>query len=291
MKGVTHEILRRLPAVEFYETAFRKATGASLRLVPPEPAEKRLAFGPAANPFCALVACEACRQAEARAQRLAARKLAPQQIHCFAGLTVVAVPVVIGGRHVATLVSGQVFRREPTQRDFAMVAKMLRGGLDGNWERKARRAYFETPVVTAERFQAVTELVNVFARYLADYVSRSAIACSVEDPSAVASAKEFVQSHSEKPVTLSQVARHVHISPFYFCKLFKKATGITLTEYVAHVRVEKAKALLVDPALRISDVVFAAGFGSVPRFNSVFKRYVGMPATQYRATLRAPLAV
>jgi AraC-like DNA-binding protein len=37
--------------------------------------------------------------------------------------------------------------------------------------------------------------------------------------------------------------------------------------------------------------VYAAGFGSIPRFNSVFKRYVGVPPTQYRAALRSPLAV
>jgi AraC-like DNA-binding protein len=41
--------------------------------------------------------------------------------------------------------------------------------------------------------------------------------------------------------------------------------------------------------MRISEVVFAAGFGSIPRFNSVFKRYVGMPPTEYRTTLRAQL--
>jgi transcriptional regulator GlxA family with amidase domain len=61
---------------------------------------------------------------------------------------------------------------------------------------------------------------------------------------------------------------------------------MTLTEYVARVRVEKAKALLGDPSRRISEVVFAAGFGSIPRFNSVFKRQVGMAPTEYRASLR-----
>jgi AraC-like DNA-binding protein len=39
--------------------------------------------------------------------------------------------------------------------------------------------------------------------------------------------------------------------------------------------------------LRISEVVFAAGFGSIPRFNSLFKRHVGVAPTEYRATLRA----
>jgi AraC-like DNA-binding protein len=296
MKQVTFDDLAVLPVVQFYEVAFRKATGVSLKLVPPDEPEKRLSFGPSENPFCALVSgtpagCEACLEAEGRVQRSAARKLVPQQIHCFAGLTTVAVPVVMGGRHVATLLSGQVFRREPTQRDFALIAKMLDRGSNGDWEKKTRRAYFETPVVTAERFQAIVELVNVFAQYLADYASRCAIACSREEPSVVASAKEFVQSHIEEPVTLAQVAQHVHVSAFYFCKVFKKATGMTLTEYAARVRVEKAKTLLVDPSLRISEVVYAAGFGSIPRFNSVFKRYVGMPPTRYRATLRSQLAL
>jgi len=296
MKQVVFDDLANLPVVKYYETAFRKATGVSLKVVSPDSPEMHLSFGPSENPFCALVShtpagCEACLLEERRVQRSAARKLTPQQIHCFAGLTVVAVPVVIGGRHVATLLSGHVLRREPTQRDFTMVVKMLGGAPNGDWEKRARRAYFGTPVVTVERFQAVIELLNVFAQYLADYASRCAIASSHEEPTVVASAKEFVHSHVEESVTLAQVAQHVHVSPFYFCKLFKKATGMTLTEYVARVRVEKAKTLLVDPSLRISEVVYAAGFGSIPRFNSVFKQYVGMPPTQYRATLRSPLAV
>jgi AraC-like DNA-binding protein len=78
------------------------------------------------------------------------------------------------------------------------------------------------------------------------------------------------------------------VSRFYFCKLFKKATGMTLTQYVGRVRVERAKTLLVDPSLRVSEVVYAAGFGSIPNFNSVFKRHVGMAPSKYRQTLRSP---
>jgi two-component system response regulator YesN len=64
---------------------------------------------------------------------------------------------------------------------------------------------------------------------------------------------------------------------------------MTLTEYVMRVRLEKAKTLLVDPGLRISEIVFAVGFGSIPRFNSVFKQQMGMAPTDYRAELRAKL--
>ena len=292
MKPLAFEDLARLPVVQFYETAFRKATGVSLKVVPVDGDPMRSAITPFGNNFCALLAsaptsCSACLETEERARKSAARKLTTQQMYCYAGLTVVAAPVIVGGRHIATLLSGQVFRREPTERDFLMVLKMLGEELSSDWVKKTRDAYFETPVLTAERFQAAVQLLEVFAQYLADVASRQAIARAETDPQAVASAKEFIQSHVEETITLDQVVEHVHVSRFYFCKLFKKATGLTLTEYVARVRIEKAKALLGDPSKRISEVVFASGFGSIPRFNSVFKRHVGMPPTEYRATLQS----
>jgi len=292
VKPVEFESLARLPVIQFYEAAFRKATGVLLKVVAPGEPNQRLFLGESENPFCLLAAgtpagCESCLQTQVRVQRVAGKKLTAQQINCFAGLTDVAVPVVIAGRHIATLMSGQVFRREPTERDFKMVAGML--GQGEAWEKKARKAYFETQVVDAERFEAIIQLLGVFAQYLSDYASRQVLASVKEEPAAVASAKDFVQAHVEEPITLAQVVEHVNVSRFHFCKVFKKATGMTLTEYVARVRVEKAKTLLVDPSLRISEVVFLAGFGSIPQFNSVFKRVAGMPPTEYREALRSQL--
>lgn len=291
MNPLGFDDLIRLPVVAFYEDAFSKATGVPLKVVAPGEPERRLCFGSNENGFCTHVStttagCAACLEAQTRVQRLVSRSLTPQQISCFAGLTDVAVPVLVGGRHVATLLSGQVFRREPTERDFGLIAAMVAGRSGGDWERRARTAYFATPVVTAERFQAIVQLLNVFAQYLADFAGRQVVANAEVEPAAVASAKQFVRDHADEPITLEQVVRHVGVSRFYFCKLFKKATSTTLTEYVARVRIEKAKTLLVDPSLRISEIVFAAGFGSIPRFNSVFKQYVGVPPTEYRLSLK-----
>jgi ligand-binding sensor protein len=187
MKPIAFDDLARLPVVKYYEAAFRKATGVSLKLMPPEASRPQRYFGLEDNAFCCLAAstsagCAACLETETRAQRGAAKKLALQQLHCYAGMTVVAVPVMSGGRHVATVLSGQVFRREPTQRDFALVMKMLGGGVNADWEKKARKAYFEIPVVTADRFQAILQLLNVFVQYLADCASRQAIASSEAEP-------------------------------------------------------------------------------------------------------------
>jgi len=172
-----------------------------------------------------------------------------------------------------------------------MIMKQFGNETSSDWVRRARKAYFETPVLTAERFQAVMQLLDVFAQYLAEFGSRQVIASSESEPEAVANAKRFVQAHAEEEITLEQVLRQVHVSRFYFCKLFKRVTGMTLTDYISRVRIERAKTLLVDPSRRISEVVFASGFGSIPQFNSVFKRLVGMPPTEYRASLRGPSLV
>ncbi len=295
MRPVAFEALARLPVIPFYEEAFRKATGVALKIVPPGDCRAGLDFRNHGNPFCALTACSpasanACLDTEAQLQRSVSRKQVQQQVYCYAGLTVVAVPILVAGHHVATLMSGQIFRREPTERDFELVLKMLGPGLDGDWMKQARKTYFETPVLTADRFQATLQLLKVFAEYVTEFASRQALACMEPEPEAVTSAKQFVQAHMEEEITLDQVVDHVHVSRFYFCKLFKKTTGMTLTEYVARVRVEKAKSLLVDPALRISEVVFAAGFGSVPRFNTVFRQHVGMAPSEYRESLKSGIA-
>src|SRR5271165_3709244 len=133
MSSLDFDDLTRLPVVQYYETAFRRATGVPLKVVPPDGSALEPSLACVEVGFCSLVGrtavgCGLCRQTAAQLQQTAARKLAPQQTHCYAGLTVIAVPVVAGGRHLATLMSGQVFRREPTERDFLMVVKMLGAG-------------------------------------------------------------------------------------------------------------------------------------------------------------------
>lgn len=292
MRDVTFDELAALPILRQYERSFRKATGVSLGLLPPDEQMRRARLRQSENPFCAFVAntpagCAACLKTQRRIAQSTARELASQQVYCAAGLTDIAIPVMVGGRHVATLLSGQIFRRKPTERDFDSMLKNIGAGHDKKWIKKARKAYFDTPVILKDTLQAVIDLLEVFARHLADDIVRQDLAPVPEtEPKAVSGAKRFVEAHFHEPLALEHVLEHVHVSRFYFCKIFKKSTGITFTEYVARVRVEKAKALLRNPSLRVSEAVFVAGFGSIPQFNSVFRRLVGLSPTEYRASLR-----
>jgi AraC-like DNA-binding protein len=69
--------------------------------------------------------------------------------------------------------------------------------------------------------------------------------------------------------------------------LFKKATGLGFTNYVSRLRIEKAKNLLLNPNLRVSEIAFEIGFQSLSHFNRVFKRIIGYSPGKYRSQIRA----
>jgi len=194
-----------------------------------------------------------------------------------------AVPVVVGGKHAATLLGGQVFREKPTRRRFDRVARLLRKcGMRIRLD-KIRKSYFGTPVLSEKQLQGAVQLLTILAAQIAESANRYLLAARRPEPTSVTQAKAFVRAHASEKVTLPQTTSHVHVSRHHFCKVFKQATGITFTEFVAHVRVEKAKALLGDRQLRITDVASRAGFNSISQFNRVFRRYTGDAPTAYRA--------
>jgi AraC-like DNA-binding protein len=67
--------------------------------------------------------------------------------------------------------------------------------------------------------------------------------------------------------------------------MFKQATGLTFTDYLARVRIEKVKNLLLNPHKRISEAAYEAGFQSLSQFNRVFRRVTGQSPNHWRATL------
>ena len=95
-------------------------------------------------------------------------------------------------------------------------------------------------------------------------------------------ARAYIAGHHADPISLDDVARALHVSPFYFCKMFKKATGLTFTEYLSRTRVERAKTLLLNPHLRVSEIAYSVGFQSLTHFNRRFHEFTGESPTHFR---------
>jgi AraC-like DNA-binding protein len=243
------------------------------------------------NPFCAMMAmksraCAACLQVQ---QKLAetAQYEAQSQI-CQVGLCDTAVPVRLGDNLVGFLHTGQVFRRKPTAAQFDRVgATCGRMGSGCGRRETDREAYFETRVLSQKEHEAMVKLLQIFAQHLSMVTNQIVVQKENAEPSVIARAKEFIKQHQTEDISLGQVAKAVNTSTFYFCKMFKKVTGINFTDYVSRVRIENAKNLLLNPNLRVSEIACEVGFQSLTHFNRVFKKVMGQSPTEYRGKLGA----
>ena len=103
------------------------------------------------------------------------------------------------------------------------------------------------------------------------------------EPGEIWKTRKFIEEHSDEKLSLSTVAKAVNIHPNYLSERFKQITGMKFVEYVASTRFQRARELLHNGDISISEIAFAAGFQSLSQFNRVFKRLSGKSPTQYRA--------
>ena len=97
-------------------------------------------------------------------------------------------------------------------------------------------------------------------------------------------ATAYIEEHYAQKLTLQEVADKCYVSQWHLSKLINKYTGNTFYELLNNVRIEKAKALLNDPKLKIGDIVDIVGYSAAAHFSRVFKRIVGLSANEYRNT-------
>lgn len=285
-------IYRKLADSPFYQTyrkAYHNATGLSLVLVSADE-EVTVAGQPDryGSPFCkALNGGESvCRRCVLEHRGLAGTvNDKAETMTCYAGLRETMIPVRAGNKTVALLSTGQVFTTPASSRSFARVAEQLRKvGYSEEDLAELEKAWHETLDFGLERYEGTVTLAAAFALQLSDLLNRLLTEEVNSEPQIVVKAKRFVNAHLEERLSLDAVASHVGVSPFYFCKLFKQATEMTLTEYVNRRRVEWAKRRLLNPNARVTEVAFDVGFQSVSQFNRSFLKYAGVSPTRYRGT-------
>jgi len=272
-----------------YKHAYTEATGMPLTLRPVKTWQLPFHGMRKESPFCALMAeksrtCAACLQLQEKLTQDAMNETATRV--CAYGLCESAVPVKLGPQTIGFLQTGQVLRQHPTEASFhRAVEQSAKRGVDINNEH-TKQAYFKTPVVSQKKLDAASNLLRIFADHLAIKSNQIMMQTANAESPFIVRAKQFIQENCSENLSLGQVSGSVNMSHFYFCKQFRKSTGLSFTDFVSRTRIEKAKNLLLNPHLRVSEVAFAAGFQSLSNFNRIFKRIVGESPTSDRVKLQ-----
>ncbi len=89
-------------------------------------------------------------------------------------------------------------------------------------------------------------------------------------------ARLILDRHIDRPHTIRELARKVAMNECYLKKGFKTIVGKTIHEYQQELRINKAKELLQQDGLSVTDVANTLGFSSISHFSTAFKRVTGM---------------
>lgn len=98
----------------------------------------------------------------------------------------------------------------------------------------------------------------------------------------VRQAQAHIGEHYNQRLSLLDVADHCYVSQWHLSKLLNKHLGQTFYDLLNLVRVQHAKELMSDPALRISEVAERVGYADTAHFSRVFKKLEGISAGEWR---------
>ncbi len=281
-----HEALLECSLLHNFITAFSATTGILLHSLDLENVEIEMLEVLRQHPFCALLANTepGRRRCLERLRDLAAEVTShgiAKKSASICRFTYFGVPLRAHGTIVGILLAGPIFRRTPSPTDWTRTLHHTSmSGLPLGLS-SAKDAYFSIPVVFPSRLEGMIGLLSIISERVSEFAARSLILTTESEPRCVALAKEFIRQNSAGPLTVTDIARRVSLHPDYFGKLFRKATRMTLTEYIGRVRVENVKERLAKASCRVAEAAFAAGFQSLAQFNRDFKKYGGVCPTQY----------
>ncbi|MFE4353736.1 bifunctional transcriptional activator/DNA repair enzyme AdaA [Peribacillus butanolivorans] len=93
---------------------------------------------------------------------------------------------------------------------------------------------------------------------------------------------EWIDQHYSDPLTLNTLADISHGSPYHLQRLFKRVKGLSPTEYIQQLRLEKAIRMLESSEQPVTEIGLAVGFSSTPYFITLFKKNTGYTPSGYR---------
>ncbi|WNR43530.1 response regulator [Paenibacillus roseipurpureus] len=115
-------------------------------------------------------------------------------------------------------------------------------------------------------------------------VSKLHLASQHQDNNVIFEIAKYIEKHYHEDISLADIASRFYLSREYISRKFKQEFEVNLSDYLGQIRLSKAKVLLCNPNLRISQVAEMVGYQDEKYFSKVFKKMSGMTPNEYRKT-------
>ena len=155
-------------------------------------------------------------------------------------------------------------------------------------------AWLDLGLRLVDRYLGPVAMVKAAQYYLADPAGRQQRFYANFSPSlhhgddAVLRVQLWLQSSPPKSITIDRMTVEAKLGQRTFLRRFQKATGLTPTEYVQHLKVQKARELLEFTTLSIKEISWKVGYQDVGYFRKTFQKAVGLSPADYRRRFSPP---
>ncbi|WP_372629636.1 helix-turn-helix domain-containing protein [Cohnella sp.] len=165
---------------------------------------------------------------------------------------------------------------------ICLITLVTRAAIEGGLFPETAFTVSDLYIQHIEELQEVEEVSRVSNEALLDFAERVRGQRNRRYSKAVAACQNYIFNHLYKEITLTQLAAAAGLAPGYLSQLFKRETGLTVSEYIQRVKVEEAGKLL----LFTDDTLLAIGsrlnFHDQSHFIKVFKKHTGLTPRQFR---------
>lgn len=138
-----------------------------------------------------------------------------------------------------------------------------------------------TESIQVMNFQLFRQRLLIFCENAAKYVKQNK---EISSASLVSQVEDYVIRNYSSNLTLKTIAERFHINPVYLGQIFRKELGVYFNDYLHKLRIEKAKQLLLNSELRISEIAIRIGYRDDNYFSNKFQKQEKMTPHQYRKT-------
>lgn len=272
--------------IQEYSDIIFKLTGLVIDFISAEGETLRISHMVNFNPYCKMLrSCEKGRKACLLCDVFNASRAAEEKkavcYSCYAGLHEIVVPVFDEKEnYIGCMTSGQfhlsgapLFSRKNI---FEIAARY---GLDGG---KLYQAYKKSNSLTPVQTEGIISYLKIIGRQLTSIREHLIFMDKINVPDKISMVKKYLDENFDSEISIEQVAKKFSMSPGSLAHKFKETVNISFQRYVNFRRLMRAREMLKETQLSVSEIAYSCGFGSVSQFNRIFRASVGIAPSQYR---------
>ena len=258
-----------------YSEAIQQMLGIVIDFISADGVSLKLSQGRHFNAVCDAMrrspgGCRRCHEEDLRRSR-AAREAGRELVYtCHAGFTEVVVPLFNeGGDFLGCMTAGQFHTAgaaRPGRERFRELA-----GITGINAETLRRDSDAAVELEPRQVSGVVSYLKLMGKLVSESYSNLMFMEQINVPDKITLVQKYIHENYMRRLNVESVARRFYLSPNYFSRLFRRTLGTGFNSYLNCYRVEKAKEMLIETELTISEIAFLCGFGSISQFNRVFR--------------------